>query len=323
MDELVSIIIPLYNCESFIQQSIESCINQTYTNIEVIIINDGSTDNSYNIVQQFLKLNNEYNNIYLISIPHKGKVEAINEGIKHCHGEYIALHAADDICILNRFEREVSILKNSDYNFVYGDCLVVDANLNIISKTLLTNLNYRINYFHALLYKNLIPGGTILFSRELVKYIFPIPSSLLFEDWWIAFCASFYGKIYRVYGPVIQYRQHMNNDNSSLGIKSIYLKINKIKKDYLRHFNYYDEFYKFILNNINDESTKNKYIQIIKYNVLKRKLILCNNLKERLQTYSDSKLCNKFFFALIITTLLGDKILYIKCKIRDIIKLFI
>ena len=90
---LISIIIPVFNGESFIGRAIESVLQQTYTNYELIIINDGSTDKTADVCQKYA---DKYNNVYLRSIPNGGVSNARNLGIEISKGEYITFLDADD-----------------------------------------------------------------------------------------------------------------------------------------------------------------------------------------------------------------------------------
>jgi glycosyltransferase involved in cell wall biosynthesis len=87
---LVSVIIPLYNQKEFVGEAIESVLNQSYPNIEIIVVNDGSTDNSSEVLERFK------NDIRLINQENKGLAAARNTGIKNSRGEYIQLLDADD-----------------------------------------------------------------------------------------------------------------------------------------------------------------------------------------------------------------------------------
>ena len=102
---LVSVIIPLYNSESFISNAVESILNQTYSNIEVIVINDGSTDNSYGEVKKY-----ESKKVKIFSQENKGASAARNLGLKHARGAYIQFLDADDYLSNNKIERQVNIL---------------------------------------------------------------------------------------------------------------------------------------------------------------------------------------------------------------------
>ena len=93
MENKVSIIIPAYNCEKYIFECLESVINQTYSNLEIIIIDDGSTDNTSEICQRFEKIDNRI--IYTWQ-ENSGVSKARNKGIDLAKGKYIVFIDADD-----------------------------------------------------------------------------------------------------------------------------------------------------------------------------------------------------------------------------------
>lgn len=295
-EELVSIIIPVYNCEKFIQESIYSCMVQSYTNIEVIVVNDGSTDNTFNIISEISIQNLK---VKVINLKHGGKVKAINEGIKGCSGKYIAIHAADDICMEYRIEEQVrDILEKSAY-LSYGDMEVIDEQGNLIYKSYWDETRIKIeekDIFACLLQNNFVSGGTILIDTCVKDKVFPIPETLEFEDWWIATITSFYGKLVYIRKPLIKYRQHKTNDNSNLLEKNVTKIVEKQKKIITRNFVYYDEFRNFIYEHVYNVEESNKYLQIIKYSELMYKLIVTSRFKLRMKILI-MKL-NKYFFKL-------------------------
>jgi len=95
----ISVVMPLYNGEKYILEAVESVLNQTCKEFELIIVDDGSTDNSVKIVKSF-----KDERIKLIESKHAGIVEALNLGIRISQGEYIIRADADDVSELNRFE---------------------------------------------------------------------------------------------------------------------------------------------------------------------------------------------------------------------------
>lgn len=321
MKALVSVIIPAYNAEKYIKESIESCINQTYENVEVIVVNDGSADGTRDEIRKCIL---KYDNVKFIDSVHIGKVNAINFGVLYAEGDYIAIHAADDICLDYRFESEVEAMDKSDENvLVYGSCYYVDENLKVnrglhVAKKIKAGRSC----FEKLLYGNFIPGGTILIKRKVACEIFPIPPELLFEDWWIALTASFYGKIVQLMIPLIKYRQHGSNDNASFNSLNPGLRTLKVKNDFLRHFEYYKEFEKFIEKNVSNN--KDKYLNIICYNVIRRRLVLTEGFLRRtvlMKSNSEKKnvkLSHKI--KLYLYTLCGDKIVFAEQLLRCIIK---
>ncbi len=127
-DELVTVIIPLYNRCKYIEETINSVLNQTYQKVELIVVDDGSTDGSFEIA---LRLS-ELNNFVVITHPNrinKGQSAAINLGLQQSKGEYIAILDSDDLFEVDKLERQVEFLvKNLDVGLVYGLGEAIDEN---------------------------------------------------------------------------------------------------------------------------------------------------------------------------------------------------
>ena len=114
---LVSVLIPCYNVEKYVEESIHSILNQTYRNLEIIAINDCSTDRSGVLLEQLsmkdsrLKVVTNEKNLKLI--------KTLNKGIELCNGDYVARMDADDISLPTRIEKEVAFLEqNKDHDIV-------------------------------------------------------------------------------------------------------------------------------------------------------------------------------------------------------------
>ena len=124
MEALVSIIIPAYNADRFINETISSVIKQTYTNWELIIVNDGSTDNTLNIVENYCKADHR---ISIISKRNTGVSDSRNIGITHSKGQLIAFLDADDMWMPHNLEKKIDVLKqNPDVDFVFSNNLESD-----------------------------------------------------------------------------------------------------------------------------------------------------------------------------------------------------
>lgn len=108
-DTLVSIIIPLYNAEEFILFTLESVINQSYRNKEIIVVNDGSTDNSLSVISQY------NNRIRIITQKNSGVSAARNNGLVNCKGDYVLFLDADDIINAKFIENKINIIGEHDF----------------------------------------------------------------------------------------------------------------------------------------------------------------------------------------------------------------
>lgn len=130
---LVSVVMPVYNARPYLAGSIGSILNQTFSNFEFIIIDDGSTDGSYGILQQYEKLDprikllhNKYN---------RGVSSAVKKAIAAAKGKFLARMDADDIAVLERLETQVRYLQNHKKTVAVGaQCAIIDAEGNIIGK---------------------------------------------------------------------------------------------------------------------------------------------------------------------------------------------
>jgi len=106
---MISVVMAVYNGKKFLAEAIESILNQTWTDFEFIIVNDGSRDNSLKIINRYAKKDSR---IVVISRKNMGLVQSLNEGIAIAKGEYLARIDADDIALPTRFEKQVEFLKN-------------------------------------------------------------------------------------------------------------------------------------------------------------------------------------------------------------------
>lgn len=117
MNKKVSIIMGIYNCENTLKVAVDSIINQTYENWELIMCDDGSVDMTYKIAKEYEKIDNRIK--VLKNKENKGLAYSLNRCIEESNGEYIARHDADDYSDINRLEVEVKFLNNNEqYGFV-------------------------------------------------------------------------------------------------------------------------------------------------------------------------------------------------------------
>lgn len=111
---LISVIIPVYNVEDYLVECIDSVLNQTYENIEIIIINDGSTDSSYKILKKY----SSYDNIRILSQENSGQSVARNNGMKIAKGKYIYFLDSDDYILPNAFEELLKTMEQNNLDLI-------------------------------------------------------------------------------------------------------------------------------------------------------------------------------------------------------------
>ncbi len=133
-EELVSIILPSYNTEKYIADAIESVLSQTYNNWEMIIVDDGSTDNSIQIIDEYVRRDKR---IRLIkSDKNCGLPSARNKAIKVAKGRYIAFLDSDDMWLPEKLEKQINFMKANRAVLTFTAYRKIDENGNIISKVL-------------------------------------------------------------------------------------------------------------------------------------------------------------------------------------------
>ncbi len=122
---VVSVVMPVYNAEKYLNDAIESILNQTFNNFEFLIIDDGSTDSSHSIIQSFLDkrircIHHDFN---------KGLIFSLNEGMREASGEYIVRMDADDISFPTRIEKQINYFKmNPDVDVVGSYFIGLNSN---------------------------------------------------------------------------------------------------------------------------------------------------------------------------------------------------
>lgn len=116
MDSLISIIVPVYNTENYLEKCLYSLVNQTYKNIEIIIIDDGSTDNSMNIIQKFVLADNR---VKVISQKNQGLSGARNTGMNNANGDYIMFIDSDDWIEIDTCEKAINASEKYNADVVF------------------------------------------------------------------------------------------------------------------------------------------------------------------------------------------------------------
>lgn len=164
---LVSILMPVYNAEQYLSEAVVSALNQTYRNIELVAINDGSKDNSLTILEEFAKNDSR---LRIITQKNTGIVGALNRGIQESRGIYIARMDADDISFLNRIEKQVDLIESAPEAVLIATGFeVIDENSEFMYREIIPRTN--IDLKRALLLYNPIAHGSVLLRKSTVEKI--------------------------------------------------------------------------------------------------------------------------------------------------------
>lgn len=204
--EKVSIIMPVYNCEHFIAQAIESIFSQSYTNWELIIINDSSTDNTVSICHDFQKKDNR---IHIINNnKQKGLAGALNTGLAIAQGSYIARADGDDINTPNRIADQMHFLKKNPNIAIVGSYYESfrDGQKPIIRKHptnwLMLKWRFISNTFFC--------HPTVLFKKEVLTTVHEYPYTAS-EDFAFFSEIEHHFKGVNMNSVLLKYREHRNN----------------------------------------------------------------------------------------------------------------
>ena len=131
---LVSVIIPCYNCEKYLMEAIDSIITQTYKHLEIIIINDGSTDNTVSIINDLIKKDSRI--VYIDNHQNIGLIASLNKGIASATGKYIARMDSDDVSLSNRIDMQVRYMEEHPKIAVCGtNSIIINENGDVIEKS--------------------------------------------------------------------------------------------------------------------------------------------------------------------------------------------
>ena len=160
--ELISIVIPFYNEENYFDSCINSALSQTYSNIEILIINDGS-DKIYD--EKLNKLQQRFpDKIKIFTQENQGVSAARNLGIKKSNGEYIAFLDSDDLWLPDKLEHQINLIKRHKVDFIHGSYLIVNDYNLFIGKFICKTLNY-----NQLIKSCDIGTSTVMVKSDLIK----------------------------------------------------------------------------------------------------------------------------------------------------------
>lgn len=225
----ISVIMPAYNAEKYIDEAIDSILNQTYKDFELIIINDGSTDNTKEIILKY----DDPRIIYLENEKNRGIVKTLNKGLNQARGEYIARMDADDIAIYNRFEKQIEYLDdNKDVGILGTGIRIFGENIKPQERIFTTNPE---QLKAELIFNSCIAHSTVMMRRSNLidnglQYNEKFPGREDFALWWEIVKVSKVNNIsdillnYRIHKKQITQNKDKKNKENSLELLEIRMK---------------------------------------------------------------------------------------------------
>ncbi|MCX7881571.1 MAG: glycosyltransferase [Patescibacteria group bacterium] len=210
----ISIIMPVYNAGDFLMEAIQSILNQTYQNFEFIIINDNSTDKSWQIIKKYQKkYPQKIKAINLKKTLNRGGDACANYGLKIAKGKYVARMDADDIAHTKRLEKQVNFLEKNPHIFLVGsNAKVIDKKGKVIGNKSVPLTNEEI--YHSFFTFNPLIHPSVMFRRLILKKKFFYPKKFSANnDYYIFFkmiCQGY--KFANLKDKLLFYRIHDKND---------------------------------------------------------------------------------------------------------------
>lgn len=234
---LVTIVIPLYNAEKYIGETIESVFNQSYQNWEIIVIDNCSTDNSKKIVKKF---ESKEQRLTLIELTYNsgGPARPRNIGIENTKGEYIAFLDADDVWLPKKLEKQIEFMKSENLNFSSCDCILIDENssLYILNKiSLFFNKMINKNNLCDLIKNNFILTSSVLIHKDLLLTFSEDTNLIAVEDFdlWLRIFTQ-HENLYKYQNEqLIKYRVLENSASKRSSFLSQELKANIVLSNFL------------------------------------------------------------------------------------------
>lgn len=218
---LVSIVIPCYNHEQFVQDCIQSVIDQTYENIELIIIDDGSKDNSVLKIQEMVeKCQNRFKRFEFRYRPNKGLSATLNEAIDWCCGKYFSAIASDDMLLEEKTKTQLDYMENNSNSVaVFGGVHIIDSENKVIRTIIDEQKKYTFN--EILMHQHNLPAPTAFIKKESLIKVGKYDPEIRIEDWYMWLKISKIGEIVYLPKAFSYYRDHQDNTTKKNNIMNV------------------------------------------------------------------------------------------------------
>lgn len=256
MDPTVSVVIPTFNTARYICEAIKSVLGQTYKDFEIIVVDDGSTDNTYQVIMQYhanniqdielievinpfeqtklakqAKLTQRAKLIYIYQ-KNRGRAGARNTAIKAARGKYIAFLDSDDMWTSRKLEKQVRIMEgNENIDFLFGDKQRFSADGTVVTSSMFAKRGYGSDFFgdplyvrdayRKLLQEPFIPTGTVIMKRECFDKSGLFDETIYAEDWEFWLRTALFNRL--AYSTELWELERDREGSGSKYLKSVYL----------------------------------------------------------------------------------------------------
>jgi len=239
MNDSIDILLAVHNGGKYLVQLIESIINQTYSNWRLIIREEGSIDNSFEIACKYAEMHPDKIVTYHFDEA-SGACQSFSKGLTLTEAPYIMLADQDDVWLPEKIELTYNKMKSMESKYgnniplmVYSDLKIVDSDLKVLHKSLWKYRHFNPENGKKLgreLLRNIAYGCTIMLNKHLKDISIPIPQNVVIHDWWLPLVALVFGKSDYIKDAPILYRRHESNAsnlNQRYGIVFIFKKFIK------------------------------------------------------------------------------------------------
>ncbi|MGT2828108.1 glycosyltransferase family 2 protein [Streptococcus hillyeri] len=307
----VNILMATYNGERFLAEQIESIQQQTFTDWKLLIRDDGSSDRTREIIQQFVEQDDRISFINPDETTNLGVIKSFFTLLKHEKADYYFFSDQDDIWLPEKMALTLAEARNhaqTDPLMVYTDLKVVNQQLEVINDSMIRSQSHHANTeLLQELTENTVTGGTAMINHALAER-WTATDNLLMHDWYLALLATAFGKLIYIDQPTELYRQH---DNNVLGARTWSKRLYKWMRPHLLFSKYWQLIIdsqrqaKHLLNmdiSAEQKDLIEKFISLQEYGFFERMAILKN--------YGFRK--NRTFHTIVFRTLLMTKFAYKK-----------
>jgi glycosyltransferase involved in cell wall biosynthesis len=204
---LVSVVLATYNGEQFIRPQLESLLSQTYSPLEIIVVDDCSTDNTRTILNEYAE------RFHIVKVfsnqSNLGYIKNFENGCKLSTGAFISFCDQDDFWEKDKIT--LSMERIGLYSMIHCDSAICNYSLEFTGELISDRVRYApINNCLKLAVFNRINGHSMLFTREIAEQAYPF-LEIIPHDWWLCYVASLNNGINYLNIPLVKYRQHNNN----------------------------------------------------------------------------------------------------------------
>jgi glycosyltransferase involved in cell wall biosynthesis len=275
---MISVIVPVYNGAKYITESINSILRQTEEDFELIIVNDGSTDNSEEVIMSIRDKRIRY-----FKQENKGVAGARNTGLLHAEGDFVTFHDADDISLPYRFERMLEAFCHENIGYTHSDMLLITGNGAPLGYWQSSNIFPNDIYSFFLNVGTPFNFATILFRKETVKNILFDETIKVGSDTdYVLKVARGKWSSYHVPEPLYLYRKHQSNLTNQRSYDELSQHVNKnISNEELKYVTEVDDQNLFVAKLIAGVALSRRWMMSEAFNLFLDAIPLIKDEKDR------------------------------------------